>query len=269
MLFMLVLFALEPALCVTVLDTCLVDKLVTTARVLNGVLPLQVELVALLVDAFEFFGSLVEFDLGGLSLSHLLLELLRFAGHLDGQFLDLEGELLDLGLISASELLEREVVLFLLARGERPLLQLLLVPVHFELELVHALVRLEDHVLDVVQSVLLVGDTLFQLLDFVSETTRLALSNLLQVLLSFDLLVLCVDQTLSVHQLHLNGLKMLLEDLETLLVLLDLQVELGDEAHLLPHDLVQLLVLIVGIGREVLVQVVLRDRVNYVVGHFN
>jgi hypothetical protein len=44
--------------------------------------------------------------------------------------------------------------------GERPLLELLLIPVHLKLELVHLLVRLEDHILDVVQAVLLVGHAL-------------------------------------------------------------------------------------------------------------
>ena len=50
-------------------------------------------------------------------------------------------------------------------------------------------------------------------------------------------------------------------------MLLDLKPKLSDEANLLSHNLVELLVLIVGIGREVLVQVVLRDRINYVVCH--
>ena len=89
------------------------------------------------------------------------------------------------------------------------------------------------------------------------------------MLFRLDFLVLCIDQALRVHKLHFNGLEMLFEDLEALLMLFDFQVELGDEAHLLPDDLIELLVLIVGIGREVLVQIVLCDRVNNVVGHFN
>lgn len=51
-------------------------------------------------------------------------------------------------------------------------------------------------------------------------------------------------------------------------MLLNLQVELGNEAHLLPHDLVQLLVLVVGIWRKVLIKVVLSDGVNDIVCHF-
>ena len=68
-----------------------------------------------------------------------------------------------------------------------------LVPVHFKFELVHALVGLENHVLDVVQTVLLVSDALLQLLDFVLQTPTLALRYLLHVLLSFDFFVLSID----------------------------------------------------------------------------
>ena len=221
-LLMLILLALQPALGVTVLHTCLVDKLVTTATILNSVLPLQVKLVSLLMQPFEFFSGLVELNLGGLSLSDFKLELLGLAGHLDGQLLNLEGQLLDFGLISASELLKSEVVFLLLAGSERPLLQLLLIPVHLQFELVHPLVRLEDHVLDVVESVLLVSDSLLQLLDLVAEATTLPLSDLLQVLFGFDFFILSIDQTLRVHKLHLDGLEMLFEDLEALLMLLDL-----------------------------------------------
>ena len=160
MLLVLILFAFKPALGVTVLDTCLVDELITTTTVLNGVLPLQVKLVPLLMESFEFFSGLVKLNLGGLRLRYLLLELISLASDLDSQFLDLKGQLLDLGLISSSELLQGQVVLFLLAGGKSPLLQLLLVPVHLELELVHSLIGLENHVLNVVQTVLLVGNPL-------------------------------------------------------------------------------------------------------------
>ena len=60
---------------------------------------------------------------------------------------------------------------------------------------------------------------------------------------------------------------MILKDLQPLLVLLDFQPKLGHQSDLLPHDLVELLVLVVGIGREVLVQVVLRNCVHDVVSH--
>jgi len=50
-------------------------------------------------------------------------------------------------------------------------------------------------------------------------------------------------------------------------MLLNLESHLGDEAYLLTDDLVQLLVLIVGIRREIFIQVVLRNRVYNVVCH--
>ena len=264
---MLVFLALEPALSVTVLHTRLVDKLIATATILNGVLPLQVQLVALLMQPFEFLCSLVELNLGGLRLSDLLLEFVGLTSHLNGKFFDLKGQLLDLGLISSSELFKSQVVLLLLARGKSPLLKLFLVPIHLQLELVHALVRLEDHVLNVVETVLLVSDPLLQLLDLVAQTAALPLSDLLQVLLRLDFLVLCIDEALCVHQLHLHRLKMVLKNLQTFLMLLDFEAELGHKAHLLANDLVKLLVLIVGIGWEVLIQVVLGDRVHNIVSH--
>lgn len=267
MLLVFVLFALQPALCVSVLHTSLVNELISSTGVFDGVLPLEVELVALLVQTFKFLCGFVKLNLGGLSLCNFLLEFIRLASHFHGQFFDLKSQLLDFGFISPAELLQSEVVFLLLSGGKRPLLQLLLVPVHLELKLVHAFVGLEDHVLDVVQAILLVRNSLLQLFDFVSEASALSLRDLFEMLFGFDLLVLRVDEGLSVHQLHLDGLEMFLEDLQPLLVLFNFEAKLGHKAHFLAHDLVQLFVLIVGIGWEVLVQVVLSDGVNDVVCH--
>lgn len=156
------------------------------------------------MQTFEFFGSLVQFDLGGLGLGDLLLKLLALVADFNGQLLDLEGKLLDLGLVSTAVLLEGEVILLLLSGGEGPLFQLLLIPVHLQFELVHALVSLENHILNVVQAILLVRDSLLKLFDFVLKTTRLALSNLFHVLFGFNLFVFGVDQRLSVNEFHLN-----------------------------------------------------------------
>ena len=109
-LLMLILFAFEPTLGIAILDTSLVDQLVTTSAVFNSVLPLQVKFVSLLMQPFEFFGSLVKFDLSSLGLGYFLLELVSFTSNLNSELLDLEGELLDLGLISAAELLERRKI---------------------------------------------------------------------------------------------------------------------------------------------------------------
>ena len=165
---MLILLALKPALSVTILHTSFINKLITTAGVFNGVLPLQIKLVALLRQTFKFFGCLVELNLSGLCLSHFLLKFISFASNLNGKFLNLKGKLLDFGFISTSEFLQGQVIFFLLARGKSPLLQLLLIPVHLQFELVHALVSFKDHVLNIVQSILLVSNPLLQLLDLVS-----------------------------------------------------------------------------------------------------
>jgi hypothetical protein len=156
------------------------------------------------VESLEFFSGFVKLDLGCLSFSHFLLKLLSFSSNFDGKLFDLECELLDLGLIRSSVLLKSEVILFLLSGGKCPLFKLLLIPVHLKLELVHLLVSLEDHVLDVVQTVLLVGDSVVELLDFILQTTGLSLGDLFHVLFGFDFLVLGVDQRLGVHELHLN-----------------------------------------------------------------
>jgi len=57
------------------------------------------------MQTFEFFGGFVKLNLSGLSLSDFLLELGSLAGNLYGKLLDLESQLLNLGLISAAELL--------------------------------------------------------------------------------------------------------------------------------------------------------------------
>jgi hypothetical protein len=146
--------------------------------------------MSLSVKSLKLLGCLIELYLCRLSLGNLLLELLRLTGDLNSQFLNIKGEFLDFGLVSTAILLEGEVILLLLSGGKGPLLKLLLVPVHLKLELIHLLISLEDHVLDVVQAVLLISYTLLQLLNLILEPAALSLSHLFQVLLTFDLLVL-------------------------------------------------------------------------------
>ena len=118
-----------------------------------------------------------------------MLEFLRLPGHLDCELFDVKSQLFDLGLVSTTILLKGEVILLLLSGSEGPLFELLLVPVHLELELVHLLICLEDHVLDVVQSVLLVSNALLKLLNFVLEPATLPLSNLLEMFFTLNFLV--------------------------------------------------------------------------------
>jgi hypothetical protein len=137
------------------------DEFVPTATVFNSVLPLEVKLVALLVKPLELFSRFVQFDLGSLGLCDFLLELFAFVADFDSQFFDLERKFFDFSLVSTSVFFESQIVLFFLSRSKCPLFQFFLVPVHFKFELVHALISLENHVLDVVQTVLLVSDALF------------------------------------------------------------------------------------------------------------
>lgn len=90
---------------VTVLLSSLVNEGVTALDVLDGLLPLQVELVTLLMESAEFFSGFVKFNLSSLGLSDLILELLAFASDFNGELFNLKGELLNLGFIGASVLL--------------------------------------------------------------------------------------------------------------------------------------------------------------------
>jgi len=100
----------------------LFNQSVTSARVLNCLLPLQVQLVALLVKAFEFLSSLVKLNLGSLGLCNLLFQLSTFTAYLNGELFNLKSEFLYLGFVGASVLLESEVVFLLLPSCKRPLL---------------------------------------------------------------------------------------------------------------------------------------------------
>lgn len=84
---------------------------------------------------------------------------------------------------------------------------------------------------------------------------------------SFNFFVLGINQTLGMYKLHLHRLQVFIENLQALLVLLYLQPQLRHKPHLFADDLVELFVLVIGVGWEVLVQVVLRDSVNDVFGH--
>ena len=156
------------------------------------------------MQAFEFFSSLVQLDLGGLGLCNFLFELFTLAANLNGELFDLKCELLDLSFIGASVLLKSEIIFLLLPCCKCPLLQFLLVPVHLKLKLVHTLVGFKDHVLNVVQAILLVGNPLLQLFNFVLETPALTLSNLFHVFFSFNFFVFVINKGLCVHELHLH-----------------------------------------------------------------
>lgn len=60
---------------------------------------------------------------------------------------------------------------------------------------------------------------------------------------------------------------MLLQNFEAFLMFFDLQAKLSHESHFFANNLVQLLVLIVGVWGEVVVQIILSYGVHNVVGH--
>lgn len=120
--------------------------------------------------------------------------------YLDGQLLDLQVEFPDLGIILLPVLLQGDVVFLLLLASDGPLLQLLLVPVEFQLDLLHLLIHPEDAHLDIVQSLLVLHDDLVELLDLVLQPAALPLGHLPEVVFGLGLLVLGVDQGLRVEQ---------------------------------------------------------------------
>lgn len=141
---------IEVVLCASVVLRGLVDELVPLSGVFERLLPLEVKLVALRVEALELLSCLVKLNLGGLSLCDLFFELVGLSCYLNCKLLNLKSELLDLSLISTSVFLKSEVILLLLAGCKGPLFKLLLIPVHLKLKLVHFLICLENHILDVV-----------------------------------------------------------------------------------------------------------------------
>lgn len=145
------------------------------------------------VESLEFLGGLVQFDLSGLGLGDFLFELLGLFGDFDGELLDVEGEFLDFGFVCPSVLFESQVIFFFLSCGQCPLFQFFLVPIHNELELVHFFISFEDHILDIVQSILLVSNSLLELILLVFESSTLSLSYLFHMLFSFDFLVFHID----------------------------------------------------------------------------
>ena len=123
------------------------------------------------VQPLKLLSSFIKLDLSSLSFCNFPLKLTGFPGNLNSEFFDLKRQLLDLGLICSAILLESEIILLLLPGCEGPLFKLLLVPIHLKFELVHLLVSLENHVLDVVQAVLLVSNPAVELLDLILQTT--------------------------------------------------------------------------------------------------
>ena len=67
------------------------DESVTAAGVFNGLLPLEVKLMALLMKSFELLGGFIELNLSSLSFSDLLLELTALTPNFNSELLNLKG----------------------------------------------------------------------------------------------------------------------------------------------------------------------------------
>ena len=72
------------------LFTGLVDQFIASLRILNGILPLEVQLVSLLMQTLKLMRCLVKLNLCGLCLSNFLLQLLALVSNFNGQLLNLK-----------------------------------------------------------------------------------------------------------------------------------------------------------------------------------
>mmetsp|Transcript_97694 Transcript_97694/g.252836 ORF Transcript_97694/g.252836 Transcript_97694/m.252836 type:complete len:762 (+) Transcript_97694:265-2550(+) len=156
-----------------VLLTELLELVVARLHVLDGLLPLVDKLFPVVVKLAEELSSLVHLDLLCLRLSDLVGQFLPPVRILHRELLDRERELPDLGVVRASVLLQRQLVFLLLPRGDGPLLQLLLVPAHLQLELIELLVPSHELVGKGVDLILLVVHQLVQAHDLGLEAAQL------------------------------------------------------------------------------------------------
>mmetsp|Transcript_16797 Transcript_16797/g.41617 ORF Transcript_16797/g.41617 Transcript_16797/m.41617 type:complete len:225 (+) Transcript_16797:1278-1952(+) len=199
----------------------------------------------------EVLGGLVELDLLRLRVGDLLLELGPLGLHRRDHLLQLQVELLHLGLVRLRVLEQRQVVLLLLPCRERPLLELLLVPVHLQLELLHLLVALEHVVLYAVDLVLQLGDLDRELVELGVEPAALPLGQLLEVVLGLNLFDLGVDQPLRMKLLRLHAAQVALHHADPLLGVLELRVDRRQRLLSFAHLRMELLVFVVGEGGQV------------------
>mmetsp|Transcript_41567 Transcript_41567/g.109724 ORF Transcript_41567/g.109724 Transcript_41567/m.109724 type:complete len:204 (-) Transcript_41567:86-697(-) len=168
------------------------------------------------------------------------------------ELLERQRELPDLGVVRTSVLLQRQLILLLLPGGDRPLLELLLVPVHLQLELIELLVPSHELVGEAVDLVLLVFAQLQEADDLGVDAAELPGRKGLEVHLGVGLVPLRVDELLRVHQLLLHVDKVVGHDLDTATLRGDRLLDVI-ELDLLSLDLrVELLVRLGSVGRKVM-----------------
>ena len=109
----------------------------------------------LVVLVLELLCGFIEFDLCRLCQGDLFLELLLLPPDFDGELLDLEVELPYFSVIFLFVLLQSYVVFLLLLPGDRPLLELFLIPVELQFDLFHLFIDPENSYLNIVESFLI------------------------------------------------------------------------------------------------------------------
>lgn len=151
------------------------------------------------------------------------------------------------------------MIFLLLPCCKSPLFKLFLIPVHFKLEFVHLFVRLEDHVLDIIQPVLEIRRGLVKLFEVICEPASLPISNLLDVFFSLNFLVLLIYHFLSIIQFVSNWFEMVQKNCKSFLMLFNFNIERMDKLNFFLDDRVQLLVLIICVLREIFIVIVIVD----------
>ena len=153
--------------CLTIFFSCIIYYLISFSRILHCFLPLQIQLMSLSMKPFELFCCLIQFYLCCLSFSNLFLKFCCLSSNLNCKFFYIESQFLYFSLICSSILFQCQIILLFLSSCKCPLFQFFLIPVHFKLILIHFLICFEDHILNVIQSILLISYPLLKLFNFI------------------------------------------------------------------------------------------------------
>ncbi len=168
------------------------NALVALADGLQALLPLPDQVLTLLVQGAEVVRALVELDLLARCLCGLGLQLAAPGYQLRRQPLELPRQVFYLLLVRTRVLLQREVVLLLLASRSGPLVELLLLPVHGLAEALELLGPLVDGGLHAAELLLDPLRLALQRAHFLPHAAHCTICELLQVLLGLDFLVLAL-----------------------------------------------------------------------------
>jgi hypothetical protein len=130
------------------------------------------------MKSLELFCSFIKFDLRCLCLSYFFFKFLSFLCNFNSKFLNIQGQFFNLSFISSSIFFHSQVIFFFLSCSKCPLFKFFLIPIHFKLKLIHLLIGFEDHILNIVESILLISNSLLKLFNFISQSATLSFCNL-------------------------------------------------------------------------------------------